>query len=242
MGCQLDAEEGLRSANNDICYPATIVIGSILRALRSGKYDLRNTAVAITQTGGQCRASNYYSLIKNAMVAAGFADVPVISVATGKSLGNAQPGFDIPWRKIARPTLEAMYYADALAKLYYPSAPREREQGAARRLYDRYIAAAQPLVAARNYKGLHRLIAEAAGEFAAAIDTAKQVPVVGLVGEIFVKYNSFSNKSVVARLIEQGVEVVPPALTGFFSTSMPNAHLNRKYHIKSDSTLCGSPI
>ena len=236
MGCQLDAEEGLRSANNDICYPATIVIGSILRALRSGKYDLHNTAVAITQTGGQCRASNYYSLIKNAMVAAGFADVPVISVATGKSLGNAQPGFDIPWRKIARPTLEAMYYADALAKLYYPSAPREREQGAARRLYDRYIAAAQPLVAARNYKGLHRLIAEAAGEFAAAIDTAKQVPVVGLVGEIFVKYNSFSNKSVVARLIEQGVEVVPPALTGFFSTSMPNAHLNRKYHIKSDST------
>ncbi len=78
MGTQADAEEGLRSANNDICYPATIVVGSLLRALKSGKYDLSKTAVAITQTGGQCRASNYYSLIKNALVAAGMSQVPVI--------------------------------------------------------------------------------------------------------------------------------------------------------------------
>ncbi|MBR2166329.1 MAG: 2-hydroxyacyl-CoA dehydratase, partial [Paludibacteraceae bacterium] len=60
MATQEDAEEGLHVANNDICYPATIVVGSIMRALKSGKYDLSKTAVAITQTGGQCRASNYY--------------------------------------------------------------------------------------------------------------------------------------------------------------------------------------
>lgn len=95
-----DAEEGLRVANNDICYPATIVIGSILRALRSGKYDLNRTAVAITQTGGQCRASNYYSLIKNALVKNGFADVPVVSVAIGPDQRNTQPGFVLPWRQL----------------------------------------------------------------------------------------------------------------------------------------------
>lgn len=236
MGCQADAEEGLRDANNDICYPATIVIGSILRALKSGKYDLQNTAVAITQTGGQCRASNYYSLIKNALVAAGFAGVPLISVATGKSLGNPQPGFEIPWRKIARPTLEAIYFADTMAKLYYPSAPREKTKGAARELYDAYIAAAQPLLVARDYRGLHQLVLDAVEDFTECIDTGKQVPQVGLVGEIFVKYNSFSNKSVVQWLIDHGVEVVPPALSGFFSTSMPNAHINRELHIKTQDT------
>ena len=236
MGCQADAEEGLKDANNDICYPATIVIGSLLRALKSGKYDLSNTAVAITQTGGQCRASNYYALIKNALVAAGFAEVPVISVATGASMGNFQPGFEIPWRKLARPTIEALFYADALAKLYYPSAPREKVKGSARRLYDHYIAAAQPMIAARDYKALHRLLTEAVADFMAAIDLHKQVPCVGLVGEIYVKYNAFSNLSVVQWLIDRGVEVVPPALSGFFSTSFPNAHINRKYHIKSMHT------
>ena len=229
-----DAEEGLRVANNDICYPATIVIGSILRALRSGKYDLSRTAVAITQTGGQCRASNYYSLIKNALVKNGFADVPVVSVAIGPDQRNTQPGFVLPWRKLIRPLLEALYFADALAKLYYPAAPREKEPGKARALYDHYLNAVQPLLESRRYRAMHRLIREAAQAFTDSCDTTRQVPVVGLVGEIYVKYNSFSNKDVVRWLISQGVEVVPPAITGFFSTSIPNAFINRAQHIRTD--------
>ena len=229
-----DAEEGLRVANNDICYPATIVIGSILRALRSGKYDLSRTAVAITQTGGQCRASNYYSLIKNALVKNGFADVPVVSVAIGPDQRNTQPGFVLPWRKLIRPLLEALYFADALAKLYYPAAPREKEPGKARALYDHYLNAVQPLLESRRYRAMHRLIREAAQAFTDICDTTRQVPVVGLVGEIYVKYNSFSNKDVVRWLISQGVEVIPPAITGFFSTSIPNAFINRAQHIRTD--------
>ena len=117
MGTQADAEEGLWSANNDICYPATIVVGSLLRALKSGKYDLSKTAVAITQTGGQCRASNYYSLIKNALVAAGMSQVPVISVAIGPDQKNAQPGFTIKWSALIRPTLEAFDILMSVASL-----------------------------------------------------------------------------------------------------------------------------
>ena len=234
MATQPDAEEGLRVANNDICYPATIVIGSILRALRSGKYDLSRTAVAITQTGGQCRASNYYSLIKNALVKNGFADVPVVSVAIGPDQRNTQPGFVLPWRKLIRPLLEALYFADALAKLYYPAAPREKEPGKARALYDYYLGAVQPLLEACNYRAVHRLMLEAAQVFADICDSSRQVPVVGLVGEIYVKYNSFSNKDVVRWLISQGVEVIPPAITEFFSTSIPNAFINRAQHIRTD--------
>ncbi len=234
MATQADAEEGLHVANNDICYPATIVVGSIMRALKSGKYDLTKTAVAITQTGGQCRASNYYALIKNALVAAGMSQVPVIAVAIGPSLKNSQPGFAINWLQIIRPTLEALYFADALAKLYYPAAPRERVAGSARQLYNHYLNAAQPLLAKRDYRAIRRLMRDAIGAFAEITDANRQVPVVGVVGEIYVKYNSFSNHGVVQWLMEHGVEVVPPAITGFFSTSIPNAFINREQHIRMD--------
>ncbi len=242
MATQADAEEGLRVANNDICYPATIVVGSIVRALKSGKYDLDKTAVAITQTGGQCRASNYYSLIKNALVAAGMSQVPVISVAIGPDQKNNQPGFTIPWRKLIRPTLEALFFADALAKLYYPAAARECTKGqctmykghSAKELYDHYLEAVQPLLEKRDYRRMRRMMAEAVKDFDAVCDHTKEVTQVGVVGEIYVKYNSFSNKEVIKWLIAHGVEVVPPAITGFFSTSIPNAFIFKNQHIRQD--------
>jgi len=236
MGDQADAETGLRFANNDICYPATIVVGSIINALQSGKYDLDNTAVVITQTGGQCRASNYYSLIKNAMVAGGFANVPVISLATGAGISNNQPGFEIDWLKLTRILVHTMLYADCLAKLYHSAAVREVEHGIAKRLREKYYRLAYPIIEANNHKALPKLMAQAVEEFTAAVIPNKIVPTIGLVGEIYVKYNSFSNKSVVPWLIEQGVEVVPPALVTFFSTSFVNSHYNRKYNIKEVST------
>ena len=71
-----ECDLGLKFANNEVCYPATLVVGDFIRALQSGKYDPSHTAVAITQTGGQCRASNYFGLIKHALISAGFKDTP----------------------------------------------------------------------------------------------------------------------------------------------------------------------
>ncbi|MCR5064237.1 MAG: acyl-CoA dehydratase activase-related protein [Bacteroidales bacterium] len=230
-----DAEQGLREANNDICYPATLVVGSLMRALKSGKYDLSQTAVAITQTGGQCRASNYYSLIKNAMVRAGFADVPVVSVGVGYALENTQPGFAIPWKKVWRIILYAMFFADSMQKMYYSSIVREKEKGNTQRVYDKYTSEALKLIAANNPKALVHLAKEAATAFAAICDKNRKVERVGLVGEIYVKYNSFSNKNVVRWLIEHDIEVVPPALSGFFLSMLPNVLANRKLHIKEPS-------
>lgn len=234
-GNQEAAETGLRYANNDICYPATIVVGSIINALNSGKYDLDNTAVIITQTGGQCRASNYYSLIKNAMVSGGFAQVPVLSLATGAGVSNNQPGFEIKWGKVIKILVHAILYADCIAKLYHSAAVREIEPGLAFKLRNRYIEAAFPFIEAKDYKGLKRLLKQAVADFTSAVEKNKQVPVIGLVGEIYVKYNGFSNKFVTQWLIEHGVEVVPPALVTFFSTSFVNSHYNRRYNIKNES-------
>ena len=216
MGSLADAEQGLREANNDICYPATIVVGSTMRALKSGRYNRDEVVVGITQTGGQCRASNYYSLIKDAMVRAGFADVPVVSVNMSATLANSQPGFSIPWLKIWRTALYAMLFADSMLKLYYPSVVREVQPGKARKLYEHYTAEVQPLLAARDYRAILRLLSNAATDFASITHTDRQVPRVGIVGEIYVKYNSFSNQDAATWLVSRGIEVVPPALAPFF--------------------------
>ncbi|MBQ4391029.1 MAG: 2-hydroxyacyl-CoA dehydratase [Paludibacteraceae bacterium] len=231
-GNKADAEEGLQIANNDICYPATIVLGSVINALKSGKYKQDDTAIVITQTGGQCRASNYYSLIKNALVKYGYADVPVLSVGLSHSIDNNQPGFVVPWKQIARLILYTMLYADTLHKLYYPAVARAKDKEAVKQLYDHYTEIAQPLVRAKDYDGLVRLARRAATDFAKACDMSKDVPQVGLVGEIYVKYNPFSNLYVSKWLIERDIEVVPATLTGFFSTAIPNAAINKRLHIK----------
>ncbi len=233
-GNQEAAEEGLKYANNDVCYPATIVVGSIMLALQSGKYDLKNTAVIITQTGGQCRATNYYSLLKNALVAAGMEYIPVLSFATGSGVHNTQPGFHIDYKKLGRIILHTAAYADALARLYYAAAPRELHKGAAARLRKQYIEAAFPLIEDNNHGAIKQLMRYAVQDFNRIIDPTKQVPVMGLVGEIYVKYNSFSHKHVTRWLVEQGIEIVPPSIIEFFSTTFVNNHANRELHIKKE--------
>ena len=238
MGNQKDAEAGLRYANNDVCYPATIVIGSIMNALNSGKYDLKNTAVIITQTGGQCRATNYFSLIKNAMVRSGYQDVPLLSMATSADISNTQPGFEINWRKLANITIHAMAYADALNRLYHSAAVRTRSEAnvTALQLREKFIRLGCEAVEKNDTGSLIKLMHLAVDEFSGIIDPHKQVPVMGLVGEIYVKYNSFSHKNVVNWLLENGVEVVPPSIIEFFSTSFVSRHANRELHIREEHT------
>ena len=144
------AEYGLKYANNEICYPATLIVGDIVKAFRSGRYDPRDTAVIMTQTGGQCRASNYISLIKRALTEAGYPGVPVISLASGSGISNDQPGFRINWARMLRIVLASLLYSDCLAKFYYASVVREREKGQAARLRDLYMERAVGAIEAND--------------------------------------------------------------------------------------------
>lgn len=234
MGCKADVETGLKYANNEICYPATIVVGSILNAIKSGKYDLNNLAVAITQTGGQCRATNYMSMIKNAIVTAGYSNIPVISLAIGDGVSNTQPGFVIDWKKIAKITVYTMLYADCLNKLYFSSAVREKEKGTALKLRNKYMNESFSLIESKNYNGILALLEKAVEDFDKAIYYNDNIPIIGIVGEIYVKYNSFSNNNVIDWLTKHGVEVVSPSLYNFFTMAFGNSHVNKKEFIKKE--------
>ena len=225
--------EGLKYANNEICYPATLVVGDIIKALKSGRYNSADIAVAITQTGGQCRATNYIAMIKKAMISAGFTDIPVVSVAFGSDMINDQPGFELKWRKSLIPTFFALLYADCLTKFYYAALPREIEKGAAERLRYKYIDLAKPIIAAKKRKLLYKLLEQAAEEFNTIIIPDKKVPVIGVVGEIYVKYNSFSHKNILQWLSEQGVETVAPSLYNFFISAFVSGKIRKLHHTET---------
>ena len=221
---------GLKYANNEVCYPATLIVGDIIKAFKSGKYDPDRTVVAMTQTGGQCRASNYVSLIKKALVDAGYTKVPVVSMTFGDSLDNYQPGFKINWMKLLPPALRSILFSDSIAKLYYATVVRESRQGEAVRLKEHYLQRAEGLIRAGRSKELFPLLEEAVQDFN-AICLEKDCPRVGVVGEIFLKFNPFAQKNIIDWLIAQGIEVVPPIMADFFMQTFVNRQVNIASHV-----------
>lgn len=209
------AEQGLVSTNNEVCYPATLVVGDVMRAISSGEYARSEVAIGITQTGGQCRATNYMSLLKRALANAGLGDIPLISVNSSDGKLHEQPGFLIRWKELLRPVLRTLVYADILSTLHLATKPRERQQGLADRLFKEFTERAIDLLGKAQTKKMYGLLREAAQAFT---DGAKSVmlPRVGIVGEIYAKYNRYANHGIVDWFASQGVEPVVPALSEFF--------------------------
>ena len=128
-----DVETGLKYVNNDACYPAIMVIGQLVDAILEGKYDPDHTALAITQTGGMCRATNYFGLIRKALVDAGYPQIPVIAISTQGIEDN--PGFTATPALLHR-AIKALIVGDLLMKCLYRVRPYEVTPGSANKLYE----------------------------------------------------------------------------------------------------------
>jgi predicted nucleotide-binding protein (sugar kinase/HSP70/actin superfamily) len=168
------------------------------------------------------------------MVDAGYGSVPVISLAMDSSLGNNQPAFKIDWVKIMPIALRAILYSDCIAKFYYATLIRERVKGQADRLKDKYLEIAANLISLDRSKELYRYLAIAADDFNRAARDA-EFPKVGIVGEIFLKFNPFAHKHLMQWLTEKGIEVVPPILIDFFSQSFVNTKVKNKSFVQKKS-------
>jgi len=228
---QASAQLGLRFANNEICYPATLIVGDMVKALKSGRYDPDKIALVMTQTGGQCRATNYAALIKRAMIANGFQDVPLITLGVSTAgTDNEQEDFAFPWVKLASITTNTLLYCDVISKLYNAAVVREKTEGAAKALKEKYIGLADACIRRKNAKGLVSLATEAAREFDAII-IDKECPKVGIVGEIFLKFNPFAHQFIADNLTKHGIEVVPPLISPFFLQEFVNIEAQKKLHL-----------
>ncbi len=205
-------ETGLKYVNNDACYPAIIVIGQLLSALKTGKYDLNNISVIISQTGGGCRATNYIGLIRKAFKDAGFENVPIISFNVSGLEKNQGFKITLP---LASKMIMACIYGDLLMKLLYATRPYEKVKGTSDKVYKKYNDICMKAVAKGSFPQYKKLINEIVDAFEDIKITNKEIPKVGIVGEILIKYHSFGNNELVKQLEKEGAEVVVPELMGF---------------------------
>lgn len=205
---------GLKFVNNDACYPSLIVVGQIMDALLSGKYDLNRTAVIMTQTGGGCRASNYVGFIRRALEKAGMPQVPVISLSAQGLEKNE--GFKLT-PKILIKALQAVVYGDVFMRVLYRMRPYEAVEGSANELHEKWKkicieSLSKPGTSNREFKKNIRGIIQ---DFDNLPITDEVKPRVGIVGEILVKFLPAANNHLVDLLEKEGAEAVMPDLLDF---------------------------
>jgi predicted nucleotide-binding protein (sugar kinase/HSP70/actin superfamily) len=231
------AESGLKYGHNEVCYPSTLVLGDIITTLKSGKYDPDEVVVMITQTGGQCRATNYLSQIKAGLENAGFPRIPVLVLSTGDVYQNEQEAFKLPLFKYVNLIAYAVLYGDALQQMYNSTVIREKKKGETKQLFDFYIETGVEAVLADNYRLLLDLLGQAVADF-------NQIPVyerdyvkVGIVGEIYVKYNNYGQAYTSDWLREKGMEVVTPPIIDFFIQYFVNSKVNEENGVTKTGRL-----
>jgi len=209
-------DEGLKYVHNDACYPAIIVVGQIMRALGSGKYDLNNTSVIISQTGGGCRATNYIAFIRKALKDAHMEHVPVIALNTGNSSSlEKNPGFKITLPMFNK-LMRGLIYGDLLMRVLYRVRPYELVPGSANRLYEEWVERCQESLQKGNKRNFTETIRQIVKDFDhLKIDEDLVKPKVGVVGEILVKFHPTANNNIVELLEAEGAEAVVPDLTDF---------------------------
>lgn len=225
-----DVETGLKYVNNDACYPAIMVIGQLIGAIQEGKYDPDKVALAITQTGGMCRATNYFGLIRKALVDAGYPQIPVIAISTQGLEDN--PGFKATLPLLHR-AIKALILGDLLMKCLYRVRPYEVEKGSANKLYELWDTIVREAIEHHGYsktaaktpsikKGYlpYNVLAK---EIVKSFDNLplRDIPRkvrVGVVGEILVKYQPDANNHVVDVIESQDCEAVVPGIMEFMTT------------------------
>ncbi len=219
---------GLRFVNNDACYPSLLVVGQIMDAVLSGKYDMSKTAILMSQTGGGCRASNYIGFIRRALEKAGYPDVPVISINLASLEKN--PGFKFT-PALVQKGLYGLVFGDIFLRCLYRMRPYEAVPGSANALHEKWkekciaFLSQDKMLSHRTYKKMCRGIIR---DFDNLPILDIQKPRVGIVGEILAKFAPAANNFLVDLLESEGAEAVVPDLLDFFLYCFYNANFKHE--------------
>lgn len=236
-------EAGLDNVHNDTCYPALLVIGQFIDALKSGRFDTNKVALMITQTGGGCRASNYIYLLRKALKKSGFGHVPVISLnLAGLERGG---GFKITPAMLNK-FVNAVILGDFFMLIKNQCLPYEMVNGQTEAVVDKWIKRITGDWKGKKvirYKSVKEYYAGALADFAAIKrKDEKRVPV-GIVGEIYIKYSPMGNNNLEKFLISEGAEPVVPGLLDFCMYCAHNTQIaQRRYGGRTIAAAAGGII
>ncbi len=221
-------DTGLKYVNNDACFPSITVVGQIMEAVLSGRYDTNRLAIMMTQTGGCCRASNYVAFIRRALDKTGLSHIPVISLNANGMEKNS--GFSLS-PSLLIDAFHSIVYGDLFMRCLYRVRPYEKTPGSANELHKKWQDICIDSLINKNskysYKEVCKGIVEAFDNF--EIDETIKKPRVGVVGEILVKYMPLANNHLVDLLEREGAEAVVPDLMDFFNYSVFGSQYKHTY-------------
>lgn len=221
-------DTGLKYVNNDACYPSITVVGQIMEAVLSGKYDTGHLAIFMSQTGGCCRASNYVGFIRRALDKAGLSQIPVISLNANGMERNE--GFRIT-PGLLKDALRGLVYGDLFLRCLYRVRPYESQPGSANALHEKWRdICLDSLINPKTtwkFSQVCNGIVEAFDTL--PIDETLRKPRVGVVGEILVKYMPLANNHVVELLEREGAEAIVPDMMDFFNYSVYNGAYKHEF-------------
>ncbi len=205
---------GLKFVNNDACFPSITVVGQIMEAVLSGKYDTDKLAIIMTQTGGCCRASNYVGFIRRALDSVGLSHIPVISLNANGMEKNE--GFKLP-AKMLWQAVQAVVYGDLFMRCLYRVRPYEAVKGSANQLHAKWREICIRMLTGEDKTLSYSKICKSIVEEFDALPILENVKKhrVGVVGEILVKYMPLANNHIVDLLEKEGAEAVVPDLIDF---------------------------
>ena len=200
-------ELGGRVTSGDECYPQKITVGDFLRMIE----DLGREKVAFLMptANGPCRFGQYMHLIRAKFDELGYGDVPIITITSNDGYSSiGQYSTDL-----VRTAWRAVLCQDVLMKALLKTRPYERERGATDKLYLESLEDVGRAVSAmavsqkQRLAGIVAAMTRARDRFRALpADYDAPRPLVGVVGEIFCRHNTFSNFDLVRLVEEQGGE------------------------------------
>lgn len=215
--------KGLQYVHNDTCYPALLVIGQMMDALESGKYDVNKVALLIPQTGGGCRASNYIHLLRKALEKAGLSHIPAISLNVSGLESNSGFRLTLP---MLRDAMTVLCYGDVMMSLKNQTEPYEVNKGDTLKITENWTEKLETMIKEKKgmskdelSENLEKMVCDFSN---IPLDKSLKKVKVGIVGEIYAKFSTLANNNLERLLFEQDCEVMLPGLLPFLMFKVDN--------------------
>ncbi len=222
---------GKKYVHNDICFPAQVVIGEALAALKSGKYQADQAAIAMAKYVGDCRLTHYSKLLRKALDDAGYAQVPILT-NDDQDYHNLHPGFKMNLLTSARIAF-ALPMIDVLEALLRKIRPYETEKGSADRAFEEAMDALVDGLEKGGISGARKGFRHSI-EIMKSVpyDRSRRKPTVLIVGEYLLNFHPGANRDIEAYLEKNGFEIIEAHMTDVIQkTYFSKDSQIREYHL-----------
>ncbi len=196
-------ELGAKFTAGDECYPAKVTVGDFLRIMEEPGFDSQRTVFFMATADGPCRFGQYAPYLTRLLRGAGYPNVQVLAPTSR----NGYSGMGDVARPFMRAAWRALVSADLLRKALLKTRPYELHAGDADRCFDDCLkdlcatieeSCAEPKCQLDAIVASLKRARERFRRVPARYD--RNVPLIGVVGEIFCRLNNFSNDDLVRKL------------------------------------------